>query len=139
MENIRGGPMVGRTVLFTGASSGVGRATAQRLVTMGAHVAITGRDRLRTDDAAREIGAAGGMKVEVSVVDLPSQALVRRLASEVRASLLRIDVLVKAGAEYPALVQRPTKSSTRSNDQAVAARLWEASADLVRLTAAPRV
>jgi hypothetical protein len=35
--------------------------------------------------------------------------------------------------------RRPTRSSTRSNDQAVAARLWEASADLVGLTAAPRV
>jgi retinol dehydrogenase 14 len=34
--------------------------------------------------------------------------------------------------------RRPTKSSTRSYDQAVAARLWEASADLVSLTAAPR-
>ena len=35
--------------------------------------------------------------------------------------------------------RRSTKSSPRSNDQAVAARLWEASADLVRLTAVPRV
>jgi hypothetical protein len=35
--------------------------------------------------------------------------------------------------------RRPMKSSTRSYDQAVAARLWEASADLVGLTAAPRV
>ena len=35
--------------------------------------------------------------------------------------------------------RRPTRSSTRSDDQAVAARLWEASADLVGLTAAPRV
>jgi hypothetical protein len=35
--------------------------------------------------------------------------------------------------------RRPTRSSIRSYDQAVAARLWEASADLVGLTAAPRV
>ena len=35
--------------------------------------------------------------------------------------------------------RRPTRSSTRSYDQAVAARLWEASADLVGPTAAPRV
>jgi NAD(P)-dependent dehydrogenase (short-subunit alcohol dehydrogenase family) len=60
METIRGGPMVGRTVLVTGGSSGVGRATALGLAAMGAHVAITGRDRLCTEDAAREIGAAGG-------------------------------------------------------------------------------
>ena len=35
--------------------------------------------------------------------------------------------------------RRPTRSSPRSYDQAVAARLWEASADLVGLTASPRV
>ena len=35
--------------------------------------------------------------------------------------------------------RRPTRSSTRSTDRAVAARLWEASADLVGLTAAPHV
>ena len=100
MENIRGGPMAGRTVLVTGASSGIGRATALGLATMGAHVAITGRDRLRTEDAAREIGAAGGMKVEVFVADLSSQAQVRRLASEVLAGLARIDVLVNNAGGY---------------------------------------
>jgi retinol dehydrogenase-14 len=100
MENIRGGPMAGRTVLVTGASSGIGRATALGLATMGAHVAITGRDRLRTEDAAREISAAGGMKVEVFVADLSSQAQVRRLASEVLAGLPRIDVLVNNAGGY---------------------------------------
>lgn len=100
MENIRGGPMVGRTVLVTGASSGVGRATALGLAAMGAHVAITGRDRLCTEDAAREIGAAGGMKVEMFVADLSSQAQVRRLASEVLAVLPRIDVLVNNAGGY---------------------------------------
>jgi NAD(P)-dependent dehydrogenase (short-subunit alcohol dehydrogenase family) len=100
METIRGGPMVGRTVLVTGASSGVGRATALGLAAMGAHVAITGRDRLCTEDAAREIGAAGGMKVEMFVADLSSQAQVRRLASEVLAVLPRIDVLVNNAGGY---------------------------------------
>lgn len=100
MEHIRGGPMSGRTVLVTGASSGIGRATALRLATMGAHVAITGRDHLRTEEAAREIGAAGGMKVEVFVADLSSQAQVRRLASEVLAGLPRIDVLVNNAGGY---------------------------------------
>jgi retinol dehydrogenase-14 len=100
MEHIHGGLMAGRTVLVTGASSGIGRATALGLATMGAHVAITGRDRLRTEDAAREIGAAGGMKVEVFVADLSSQAQVRRLASEVLAGLPRIDVLVNNAGGY---------------------------------------
>src|SRR4029453_3693666 len=64
------------------------------------HVAITGRDRGRTEDAAREIGAAGGMKVEVFVADLSSQAHVRGLANGVLQGLPRIDVLVNNAGGY---------------------------------------
>ena len=93
MEHIHG-PMAGRTALVTGATSGIGRATALGLATMGAHIAITGRDRERTESAAREISAAEGVRVEVFVADLSSQGQVRRLASEVLERLPRIHVLV---------------------------------------------
>ena len=83
MEQIHDGPMAGRTVLVTGGSGGIGRATALGLAAMGAHVAITGRDRGRTEDAAREIRAAGGGQVDVFVADLSVQSEVRRLADEV--------------------------------------------------------
>ncbi|MCD6022402.1 MAG: short-chain dehydrogenase [Actinomycetia bacterium] len=76
-------PMAGKTVLVTGASGGIGRATALGLATMGARLAITGRDRERTEGAAREIRTAGGGQVEVLVGDLSSQSEVRRLANEV--------------------------------------------------------
>ena len=100
MEHIQGRPMAGRTVLVTGATSGIGRATALGLATMGAHVAITGRDRERTEDAASEIRMAGGREVDVFVADLSSQAQVRRLASEVLEGLSRIDVLVNNVGGY---------------------------------------
>ena len=58
MKHIHGGPMAGRTVLVTGATSGIGRAIALEVATMGAQVAVTGRDRGRMEAAAREIGAA---------------------------------------------------------------------------------
>jgi retinol dehydrogenase 14 len=99
MEHIHG-PMAGRTVLVTGATSGIGRATALGLATMGAHVAITGRDRGRTESAAREISPAGGTNVEVFVADLSSQGQVRRLASEVLERLPRIHVLVNNVGGY---------------------------------------
>ena len=93
-------PMAGRTVLVTGASSGIGRATALGLAAMGAHVAITGRDSGRTEDAAREIRAAGGGQVDAFVADMSSQSEVRRLADEVLAELPRIDVLVNNVGGY---------------------------------------
>ena len=100
MEQIHSGPMTGRTVLVTGGSGGIGRATALGLAAMGAHLAITGRDRGRTEDAAREIRAAGGGQVDVFVADLSSQSQLRRLAGEVLQSLPRIDVLVNNAGGY---------------------------------------
>lgn len=100
MEQIHSGPMAGRTVLVTGGAGGIGRATALGLATMGAHLAITGRDRGRTEGAAREIRAAGGGRVDVFVADLSAQSEVRRLADEVLQSLSRIDVLVNNVGGY---------------------------------------
>ena len=99
MEGIHRGPMTGRTVLVTGGTRGIGKATALGLATMGAHLAITGRDHGRTEGAAREIRAAGG-QVDVFVADLSSQSEVRRLAEEVLQSISRIDVLVNNVGGY---------------------------------------
>ena len=93
-------PMAGKTVLVTGASGGIGKATALGLGVLGAHLAITGRDRDRTEDAAGEIRAAGDGQVEVFVADLSSQAEVRRLADEVLRDLPRLDVLVNNVGGY---------------------------------------
>jgi retinol dehydrogenase 14 len=100
MEQTPGQPMSGRTVLITGGSGGIGRATALGLATMGARVAIVGRDRERTGAAAREIREAGGGPVDALVADMSSQAEVRRLAAEVLGTLPRIDVLVNNVGGY---------------------------------------
>jgi retinol dehydrogenase 14 len=95
-----GGPMTGRTVLVTGGTSGIGRATAEALARMGAQVAITGRHRESAELAAREISPASGPPVDVFVGDLSSQAEVRRLADEVLTSYDRLDVLVNNVGGY---------------------------------------
>jgi NAD(P)-dependent dehydrogenase (short-subunit alcohol dehydrogenase family) len=100
MEQIHSGPMAGKTVLVTGATSGIGRATATGLAAMGARLAITGRDRERTEAAAREVRAAGSGQVDLFVADLSSESEVRRLADEVLRSLSRIDVLVNNVGGY---------------------------------------
>jgi retinol dehydrogenase-14 len=100
MKLIDSGSMAGRTVLVTGGTGGIGRATAVGLARLGAHVAVTGRDRSRGDDAAREIRGAGGGQVDVFIADLSSQAQVRRLAEQVLRALGRIDVLVNNVGGY---------------------------------------
>ena len=70
------------------------------LATMGAHLGITGRDRARTEGAAREIRAASGGQVDVFVADLSSQTEVRRLAGEVLQTYPCIDVLVNNVGGY---------------------------------------
>lgn len=93
-------PLRSTTVLITGATSGIGKATALGLAGMGACVAITGRDRERTEGAAREIRAVGGGDVDVFVADLSSQAEVRSLADEVLQRLPRLDVLINNVGGY---------------------------------------
>jgi NAD(P)-dependent dehydrogenase (short-subunit alcohol dehydrogenase family) len=100
MEQAGCGPMAGRTVLVTGGTGGIGRAAALGLAAMGAHLAITGRDRGRAEGAAREIRAAGGGQVDVFIADLSCQPEVRRLAEEVLQRLTRIDVLVNNVGGY---------------------------------------
>ena len=87
-------------VLVTGASRGIGKATALGLARMGAHVAIVGRDRERTEAAARDIRDAAGVAVDVLIADLSSQAEVRRIAAEALQRLPRIDVLINNVGGY---------------------------------------
>jgi retinol dehydrogenase 14 len=94
------GAMTGRTVLVTGSTGGIGKATALGLAAMGADVAIIGRDRERVEQTAREIRTATGGRVAPFIADLSSQDEVRRLAREVLAALPRLDVLVNNVGGY---------------------------------------
>jgi retinol dehydrogenase 14 len=87
--------MTGKTVLVTGGTGGIGKATAMGLAALGARVAITGRETTRAEAAADEIRrATGNSEVRAFGTDLSSQAEVRRLATEILAAYPRLDVLV---------------------------------------------
>jgi retinol dehydrogenase 14 len=89
------GPMVGKAVLVTGGTGGIGKATATGLAALGARVGIVGRDRQRGAAAAADIEAASGNSaVDVFVADMSAQDEIRRLAQEVLAAYPRLDVLV---------------------------------------------
>ena len=87
--------MTGKTVLITGGTGGIGRATAIRLASMGARVGIVGRDLGRAQRAAAEIcSESGNAVVDAFGADMSSQAEVRRLARDVLAAYPRLDVLI---------------------------------------------
>ncbi|AZI42564.1 SDR family oxidoreductase [Deinococcus psychrotolerans] len=89
-------PMQGKTVLITGATNGVGKATAADLIQQGAEVWIVGRDAQKTAAVAQEIGAAGHLLADLS---LRPEAL--RMAREFTERVGKLDVLINnAGAIY---------------------------------------
>ena len=89
------GPMAGQTVLITGGTGGIGKATAIALAALGARVGITGRDDTRTQAAATDISRqSGNPAVDAFAADLSSQPEVRRLAAAVLNAYPRLDVLV---------------------------------------------
>ena len=76
--------LTGRTVIVTGATSGVGRATADALVGAGARVVLAVRNQAKGDAVATELRAGRtGAAVEVRVLDLADLSSVRAFAAEV--------------------------------------------------------
>ena len=86
-------PLDGAVALVTGASSGIGAATARRLAREGAAVALVARRRDRLDQVAAEIAAAGGhavpMEFDISEPDRAEAAVQHTLDR-----FGRLDVLV---------------------------------------------
>jgi len=86
--------LTGRTCLVTGASAGIGRATAFALARLGARVVIAVRNPAKGERARREIRGATGREVEVMVVDLSRQESIRAFARAFAGRHPKLDVLV---------------------------------------------
>lgn len=85
----------GRTMVITGATTGVGRRVAVVLAGAGAHVVLACRDEAKADVVREQIKAATpDAKVSVVVLDLASLESVREAAKEIAAEHERIDVLI---------------------------------------------
>jgi NAD(P)-dependent dehydrogenase (short-subunit alcohol dehydrogenase family) len=87
--------MQGRICIVTGASSGIGQATALGLARMGATVVLVCRNRERAEVARSLIRAAtGNDTVDFVLADLSSRAKIHRLAQDLLARYPQIHVLV---------------------------------------------
>lgn len=96
------GQLEGRLALVTGASKGIGAATAQALAAVGAHVVLTARNVRELEAVEDTIHAAGG-KSTIAPVDLAESDGIARLASAINGRWDRLDVMVISAAYLPAL------------------------------------
>jgi len=99
--------MQGRICLVTGATSGIGKATASALARLGATVIMVCRDASKGREVARDIRATTeNDTITVLVADLSLQSQVRGLAEAFTRKHDRLDVLVNnAGAMFPQRVE----------------------------------
>ena len=83
-----------KVVLVTGASSGIGRATAEAFAKEGSYVAITGRNQANLDEVEKACCEYGAKDVLQLNVDFAELAAVKTLAEKVVAKFKRLDILV---------------------------------------------
>jgi NAD(P)-dependent dehydrogenase (short-subunit alcohol dehydrogenase family) len=95
-------PFAGQLALVTGASRGIGAATAEALAAAGAHVILTGRDTKALEAVEERIFAAGGAAT-IAPLDLTESDAIARLATAIAGRWQALDILVINAAILPQL------------------------------------
>src|SRR6476659_1727036 len=86
-------PLSGRLALVTGASRGIGAATAQALAAAGAHVILVARTSSALEEVEERIHAAGGTAT-IAPLDLTEGEGIGKLAGAVAGRWQKLDILV---------------------------------------------
>src|SRR5882724_9682949 len=87
--------MQGKICVLTGATSGIGKATALGLAQMGATLILVGRSREKGNHVLDEIqDASGNNALEFLVADLSSQGSIRQLVEDIKKRYTHLDVLI---------------------------------------------
>jgi NAD(P)-dependent dehydrogenase (short-subunit alcohol dehydrogenase family) len=93
--------MQGKTVVITGATSGIGQVAAERLAEMGATILFIARDRARAEATLQRLAAKGRAPHRFYEADLSRLAETKRVGAQIAAEAPRVDVLVNnAGAMF---------------------------------------
>ncbi len=97
-----------KTVIITGANSGIGKAAAAQMAALGANVILACRSRQRGEQALQEIQTdTHSQRVELMLVDLSSQASIRQFAAEFQARHSHLDVLIHNAANFDQSLKTP--------------------------------
>ena len=110
-------PLEGRIALVTGASRGIGAATAQAVAAAGAHVVLTARKAKDLEAVEEAIHAAGGTAT-IAPLDLTESDSIARLANAVSERWDRLDIMVINAAMLPPLTP-VTQIEQKSFNQAL--------------------
>lgn len=95
--------MAGKTVVITGATSGIGEVAADRLAGKGERIVFIARDRARGEETLKHLRAISDGDHSVHYADLSRLSEMKRVAGEIAAAEPRIDILVNnAGAMFGA-------------------------------------
>ena len=87
--------MRGKTVVITGATSGIGAVAARRLAEQGARIVIVARDEQRAADTLRDLRAANAEQAHTAFfADLSRLSEMKRVAAEIAAAEPKVDVLM---------------------------------------------
>lgn len=91
--------LVGRRIVVTGPTSGLGRQTARMLAAAGADLVLVGRDTVRTEDVAGELAGLGAGRMTPVIADMADLASVSRASRAILDTDARVDCIVhNAGA-----------------------------------------
>ena len=85
--------LAGKVAIITGASAGIGAATAIALAEEGAYVAIAARRADKLNEVAQKIEESGGKVLQV-ITDVTDEAQVQNLIAKTKETFGRIDILV---------------------------------------------
>ncbi len=109
MEQHMAQDLVGKVILITGATDGIGKAAAMDFAKRGATLTIVGRNKEKTERVLAELkAAAGNENIDLLLCDLSRLADVRRAADKFKAEHDRLDVLANnAGATFKSPVLSP--------------------------------